>query len=65
MPTDLEKYICHIFCYKTEFLSSQNDPKNPDPSLGLFEKGQTCTIAKFHRTGRVICSYSREGKHVL
>ena len=30
--------------------------------LGLFRKGKTFIIAKFHRTNLVICSYSREGK---
>ena len=30
--------------------------------MGLFRKGKTCNIAKFHRTDLVICSQSREGK---
>ena len=30
--------------------------------MGLFRKGKTCIIAKFHRTNLVICSLSREGK---
>ena len=41
--------------------SFQNNPKNLDPSykrdrsgsLGLFIKGKTCIIAKFHRTDSV------------
>ena len=31
-------------------------------SLGLFRKGKTHIIAKFHRTDLVICSHSREEK---
>ena len=30
--------------------------------MGLFRKGKTLIIAKFHRTDLVICSHSREGK---
>ena len=30
--------------------------------MGLFRKGKTSIIAKFHRTDLVICSHSREGK---
>ena len=30
--------------------------------MGLFRKGKTYIIAKFHRTDLVICSHSREGK---
>ena len=30
--------------------------------MGLFRKGKTCIIAKFHRTDLVICSHSRERK---
>ena len=51
------------------FFSFQNNPKNLDPSykmdldlLGLFRKGKTCILAKFHRTDLVICSHSRERK---
>ena len=31
-------------------------------SLGLFRKGKTCIIAKFHRTDLLICSHSRGEK---
>ena len=53
---------------------SKKIPKILDPSykmdldldgstfLGLFRKGKTHIIAKFHRTYLVICSLSREGK---
>ena len=57
--------ILYFFVYKTEFFPSQNYPNNLDPSyrsLGLFRKGKTQFIAKFHRTDLVICSHSREGK---
>ena len=30
--------------------------------MGLFRKGKTRIIAKFHRPGLVICSHSSEGK---
>ena len=30
--------------------------------MGLFRKGKTCIIAKFHGTDLVICSHSRERK---
>ena len=30
--------------------------------MGLFRKGKTHIIAKFHRTDSVICSNSRDGK---
>ena len=30
--------------------------------MGLFRKGNTCIIAKFHRTDSVIGSHSGEGK---
>ena len=43
------------------FFPFQNNSKNLDPSykmesssLGLFRKGKTCIIAKFHRTDLVI-----------
>ena len=52
-----------------EFFPFQNNKKNLDPSckdgsrsLGVFRKGKTHIIAKFHRTDLVICSHSREGK---
>ena len=32
--------------------------------MGLFKKGKTYIIAKFHRTDSVICSHSREGKNL-
>ena len=55
------KQIPYFFCYKTEFFSFQNNPKDLDPSykmdlgsLGLFRKGKIGIIAKFHRTGLVI-----------
>ena len=47
------------------FFSFQNNPKNLDPSLGLFRKGKTCIIAKFHRTDLVICGHSRQEKPIL
>ena len=44
-----------------KFFSFQNNPDNLDPSyktdldlFGLFRKGKTRTIAKFHRTDLVI-----------
>ena len=60
----------YFFGYKTEcFFLFQNNPKNLDPSykdgsrsLGLFRKGKTLIISKFHRTDLYICSHSREGK---
>ena len=42
--------------------SFQNNPKNLDPSLGLFRKGKTRINRKFHRIDSVSCSHSREGK---
>ena len=48
--------------FKTEFFSFQNNPKNLDPSLGLFRKCKTCITAKFYGTDFIICSHSREGK---
>ena len=56
-------------CYKTEvfFLPKQSQRSRSvlldmSGSLGLFRKGKTHVIAKFHRTDLVICSHSREEK---
>ena len=60
--------IQYFFSYKTEFIPSKTIQKSRSflqdgsRSLGLFNKGKTCRIAKFHRTDLVICSQSREGK---
>ena len=37
-------------------------PKQSQKTLGLFRKGKTCIIAKFHRTNIVVYSHSRKGK---
>ena len=59
--------LLYFFCYKTELFSFQNNSKDLDgsKSLGLFWKGKTRIIGKFHRTGLDICSQSREGKTCL
>ena len=59
------KQIQYFFCYKTEFFFIENNRKNGSRSLGFFRKGKTRIIAKFRRTGLVICSHAREGKSRL
>ena len=44
-------FFCISSIIRQSFFSFQNNPKkNLDPSLGLFRKGKTRIIAKFHRT---------------
>ena len=42
--------------------NSRSIIKDRSRSLGLFRKGKTVILAKFHRTDLVICSCFREGK---
>ena len=61
------KKLPYFFGYKAEFFPSKSVPKSRsiiDSSrfLGLFRKGKTSIIAKFHRTDLVLCSHSRERK---
>ena len=57
------------FCYKTGFVflpkesqKSRTIIKDRSRYWGLFRKGKTCIIAKFHRTDLVFFSHSRDGK---
>ena len=63
-----KKILIHVYPgMPTIFFSSKTIPKSrsvvKDGSrfLGLFRKGKTGIIAKFHRTDIVICNHSREG----
>ena len=63
------KGYCISLVIRQYFLSFQNNAKNLESflqdgsrSLGLFRKGKTRIIAKFHRNDLVICSHSRERK---
>ena len=60
--------LLYFFGYKTKFFSFLNTPKNLDPSydgsrsLGLFRKGKTLIIAKFHGSDLVICIHFGGGE---
>ena len=55
--------VYHISSGIKQSFSFQNNPKiDRSRSLGLFRKGTTHIIAKFHGTDSIICSHSRERK---
>ena len=54
-----------IFSLSENSQKSRSVLQDRSRSLGLFRKGKTCIIAKFHETDSVICSNSREGKPCL
>ena len=66
-------YLPYFFGYKTEISFLPKNPKNLDPSyqtdldlwdcLGRVKTRIIAIIAKFHRTGLVICSHYREVKN--
>ena len=65
----LFSYVLVELPYFFNLFSSKTILKNLDPSykmdldlLGLFRKGKTCIMAKFHKTDLAICSHSREEK---
>ena len=47
---------------RQSFFPSKTIQKDHSRSIGLFRKGKTRIIAKFHRTDLVICSHSRNRK---
>ena len=59
---DISLVIRQSFFLPKQFQKSRSILKDGSRSFGLFRKGKTCIIAKFHWTDLVNCSHSREGK---
>ena len=66
--------MSYLFCYKTDFSSFQNNPKNLDPSykmdLDLWDclervKLMYLIISKIHRTVSITCGHLERGKPYL
>ena len=51
-----------VFLLPKQSQKSRSIIKDGSRSLGLFRKGKTCIIAKFHSADLIICNHSREGK---
>ena len=68
LPVVISGHVPYFFGYKTEFFLLKQCQKsrsilyNGSRSLGLFRKGKTCIIAKFHKTDLGICSHLEAGK---
>ena len=70
---EMSQFLTYCISLAIRCFSFQNNQNNLDPSYkmdlvfwGLFRKGKTHMITKFHETDLLICSHSRMGKpHLL